>query len=130
MRAADAEAGRWVVDVDGHTTDGSLIVTIRSPDLYLDFWCPNEGHLRAAAEFLRTPIAEGSLRLGSFCGTLAVELDCFRGEPDAVYLSVTRADEQSMAYCLRSADRGWLAQALSQVAEALAQASGGSAEQS
>ena len=127
MRAADAEVGRWVVDVDGHTTDGSLIVTIRSSELYLDFWCPDEGTLLSACEFLRHPAADGSLRLGSFCGSLAVELDCFPREPEAVYLSVTRAEEQSMAYYLWPDDRASLADALEQVARALVQGTRGSA---
>src|SRR5262245_9817442 len=121
MRAAEAQVGRWVVDVDGHTVDGSLIVTIHTPDIYVDFWCPNEATLLSACEFLRKPRTDGSLRIGSFCGELAVELDCFPGEPDSVYLSVTRAEEQSMAYCLRPEDRAMLANALEQVAEALAE---------
>jgi hypothetical protein len=127
MRTADAEVGRWAVDADGHTTDGSLIVTIRSPDLYLDFWCPDEARLRAASEYLRSPTADDSLKLGSFCGSLAVELDWFPQEPGAVYLSVTRQDEQSMAYCLRTEDRSALAQALKQVSEVLAKGSGNGA---
>lgn len=120
MRHAYSEAGRWVVDVDGNTTDGSLIVTIRSPDLYLDFRCPSEGKLRTAAEFLRSPYSGDSLKLGTFCGTLSVELDWFSTESEEIYLSVTRADDQSMAYCLKSDDRSLLAQALLQVADALA----------
>lgn len=120
MQGAYAEADGWIVDVDDNTTDGSLVVTIRTRLLYVDFWCRGPEVLGAAASFIRSPSADGTLRIGSFCNDLFIELDCYSEEPEAIYLSATRPDEQSMAYCLRDKDRKALAAALNEVAVALA----------
>jgi hypothetical protein len=124
MNGAYAEAGGWIIDVDDNTTDGSMIVTVSNKLLYLYFWCGGAEILRAASRFIRSAPQNESLRIGSFCRDLHVELDCFRREPDVVYLSVTRPDEQSMAYCLRNEDRIELAAALLEVADSLTKKSG------
>jgi hypothetical protein len=115
------------VDVSDNDRDVSLVVTIHNSRLYLDFWCSDWKELRSASEFLRSAPVDGSLKVGSFCDVLSVELDCFRREPGAVYLSVTKEDDQSMAYCLRDEDREHLASALSSVADAARKQSGDNA---
>jgi hypothetical protein len=70
MNGAYSEVEGWVVDVDDNTTDGRLIVTIRNPRVYKDFWCDCCEAFRKAAHFLNVPSVDSSLRIGAFCATL------------------------------------------------------------
>lgn len=119
MKSAYTKIAQWVVDVDGNTGDGSLIVVVHNPSVYLDFWCGGPDQLRRASEFLRSPIVGASLQIGSFCSDLCVELDVFEQEPEVVLLSVCRPDEQSMVYTLRATDCAALANAFASVVEQL-----------
>jgi len=103
------------VDVSDNSVDSTLVVTITSPVLYLDFCCRHIRDLAEASQFLRWPPSDGSLSLGTFCGVLSVELDSFAKEPGTVYLSVTKRDHHSMAYCLHREDRAELATSLTRV---------------
>jgi hypothetical protein len=112
MKTGSAKKGGWSVDLCVGSPDGSTVVTIEGPQLYLYFTCESLDELRAAIEFLRLAGVGDALRIGTFCTDLFVELDRFENDPEVVYLSVTKPDDQAMAYALRRDESTELAEAL------------------
>ncbi len=96
-----------------------MVVTINGKSLYVYVSCVHWRQLRLASEFLRSDSKDGNLRVGSFCKDLFVELDRSPRELEITFLSVSRSEEQAMAFSLTGDDRAGLCDALASVADTL-----------